>query len=1124
MAKDIQRNIILNATSRGFGEVGNTLMEMGAMLDGLTSKIVNFGKDSVEVYKDYEFNMNQARIALSTKYGQGTKELDEQMAKLDQHAKEWAKDNIFHTNDVSNAIMLASRAGMNANEIIAAMPHLMALAQAGGIDLSEGIDMAIKSVRALGYSMETDLGDFVDQWVYAANSSTGSVEQFGETFMALGAVGRFTESKEELLALTALMHNFGITGSAAATAMRTAIMRIIAPSGIASKTLKLLGASEEDVKGIMEDKALLGVLNELEDLGFKAYTAEGQLKPIMTIFQELDQAMSGANWNEEKRINSLRTLFGMRGVVGASNIMEGMAGAIQLFDALNSGDAEGYGLYAQAVMMDTLYGDTEILASKWEELKRRTGETLSPKLRETQEALGGIVDAFNGLDQGHFDALVTGLTTLAGLSGGLTLTGMAFSFISKFLTPTGAIAMTLAAVVAAAEAFKELEEKHFEDAFGLGELDNKAIMDNVNGMAEEFTAAYAEVDKFRTSVSAAKTEYEEASKTFSSNLLTSVITGNVMTPEQQSELEGLGMSMYMAVQKGLTDSKNASTAYWKMLLDGSEPTDAQTMETIEKLMTAGYEDTLNEAAKVNQGIHDALMKGFRDGFTQEDYDLIQQYMSQYNEMVASAAAQAKDKQDYIEQQKLLHKAQTAQLSDIQKTAEEISAARDQAIADENDRYLEQMFGLEWAYEHQSFVDGKKVDETTYNAMRAEIEERHQQRQMGFAEQYDGMLWRLWETQITQGDMADEYNRLMNYAMSVLSGEMTMNQAIGQFGGNSERINNMSRLLAYRIANYGGYEGLEARIRDYTSKGQYEQADTLRLLYTMQQINDNYNRTQVGGWPGILALLRGSDLPAVTGGDEYSPDNIAGFKNVVGLTDAQAILEAANNYNTLRASLHDLQQDYSRLQNWGVNDADVLANRETWILQTTRAVEAAKSELDRLVQNYADNFGLDFLQNNESIPLDVVTNLNTQAVDSYMPPNKSALVYYTPVTMGGGNQSAAGRGGETVYMFAEGGRTTAPSIFGEGGIPEWAIPEEHSDRTAELLNAARAASGFSWPEILSRFGGLNADVNHTPTTIVYSPTINANDVSGVREALSEDKRRLERWFADRKLRNEIEVYA
>ena len=80
-----------------------------------------------------------------------------------------------------------------------------------------------------------------------------------------------------------------------------------------------------------------------------------------------------------------------------------------------------------------------------------------------------------------------------------------------------------------------------------------------------------------------------------------------------------------------------------------------------------------------------------------------------------------------------------------------------------------------------------------------------------------------------------------------------------------------------------------------------------------------------------------------------------------------------------------------------------------------------------------------------------------------------------------------------------------------------------DACAALLDAARAASGFTWPELLSRSGGLNAGSGGTGT-LVYSPTIIANDASGVEQKLIEDKARLERWMRERSLREEVEVYA
>lgn len=87
-----------------------------------------------------------------------------------------------------------------------------------------------------------------------------------------------------------------------------------------------------------------------------------------------------------------------------------------------------------------------------------------------------------------------------------------------------------------------------------------------------------------------------------------------------------------------------------------------------------------------------------------------------------------------------------------------------------------------------------------------------------------------------------------------------------------------------------------------------------------------------------------------------------------------------------------------------------------------------------------------------------------------------------------------------------------SIFGEAGA-EWAIPERHEQRTAELIDSARRASGFSWGEILSRTGGLNAG---SGASYVYSPTIYAGNDGDLDRKLKDSEERMRRWV-DRKER-------
>ena len=71
---------------------------------------------------------------------------------------------------------------------------------------------------------------------------------------------------------------------------------------------------------------------------------------------------------------------------------------------------------------------------------------------------------------------------------------------------------------------------------------------------------------------------------------------------------------------------------------------------------------------------------------------------------------------------------------------------------------------------------------------------------------------------------------------------------------------------------------------------------------------------------------------------------------------------------------------------------------------------------------------------------------------------------------------------------------------------------------------RSASGFTWPELIARNGGLNAGKSSTPTQLVYSPVIHASDTASIAQLLLEDKERLENWWNEKQMRNDVEVYA
>ena len=229
--------------------------------------------------------------------------------------------------------------------------------------------------------------------------------------------------------------------------------------------------------------------------------------------------------------------------------------------------------------------------------------------------------------------------------------------------------------------------------------------------------------------------------------------------------------------------------------------------------------------------------------------------------------------------------------------------------------------------------------------------------------------------------------------------------------------------------------------------------------------------------------------------------------IAGEIDAANQRMEANNYGITDAGGY--HRDWTTVNGeGGLEDQKVEVDAE---------IEAAMAELEKLQGE------LDELSAHPPIEVDTEAKLDSSAVDDWVPPDKYAWVYYKAKDETGEGE---GEGG-----FAEGGRADTPSLFGEVG-PEWAIPEEHTQRTADLLRAAAAASGFTWGELLATNGGLNAGGGISVNIQSYSPVINANDATGVADELAKDKARLgavvkkavQSAIENMNLHNSIEVYA
>lgn len=1234
-SQTLETVIAINArVGNGFSQVGATLTELGSMVNGISQQLINFGKDSVNVYREYEKSMADAQVALSTTYGRGTQQLNTVMSQLDVAATEWAATTIFHTNDVANAISEAAHAGWDFDQIMSGIPAAMQLAQAGGLDLSEAVNYIVKSTNAAGIGFE-DMGHFIDLWAFAANSSASTIGEFGDAMLRMGSTMRFAGNTEELMTLIAVTANAGSVGSEAGTMIRNSMMRLIAPTDKAGKAMAQLGATSTETAAILGNEALAAANAELAAHGFNAFYQDGpqkgQMKNVLDIYRELYVALgdiAGSYENIDRNgdaLGVLSAIFPTRTITEALTLLRGAAeGYDGLYEAMRGGDAEGYGQYAAETMMDTLDGKIETFESKVERLKQLVGEELSGQVEQATGFIGGMVDSLAAMDSDNLGALVTGLEVIAAAGPGLMLAGGAFRMIGYLLTPAGGIGMGLIALTAAAAAIKQLEEADFAKNFGNLELDTQGIQSYVKSLGDDFKAAYTEVDGFKRALDNAVTSYQTASTTFSATLFQDMLTNTKLTEADKQQLQQLGIDMYTAVQEAITNSTAASMSYWQTLFggDGTAEYDPAYAQIIE-LTNQAYEDALAEASSISEGLRAAMTSAFADGqISNDEYQNILSYMRSYNDAIARAAAEAQSEEDYIKMGKWLKQAQGASLEDIQTLAATATSERDQILADQEDRFQTEYFRAQY----------RGADAETL----ARAEALHQQEQMRVNAAYDDFLFTLWDSQIQQSGQGENYAALAGYAQQYMTGELTadtiMSMIKDSMGGSiyagdagwepslkdTDRAQ-LGRMMGYMIGSMGGDSGVQERIAYYEGIGDQAMAGRLRQMYAMEQLVNGFGQSMVLEKPAwdilnlssdnvntnqdeymVNGINRKSTDALLLGGTDYSTEiarrtiaalgdgkgSMSAYFDAVGQSVQEGTVRAISSADLSRGAGRELDNMLTQLS--AAYDLErVLADSTSYLAQEGNAYRYDFAMWDLLygeASSHAEDYKItvpvepDFQEGEMpdmepiAVPIqpkvegeDAMTSLQDQGVTvdvgadateltatidgadgqtlmeyvsgdatdlSMTITDQDGRVLTENVTGNAASLAAIinSYNGRTITvnitgrkLFAEGGRATSASIFGEAG-PEWAIPEEHSERTAALLNAAREASGFTWPDILARFGGLNANPSNEPTTIIYSPTINAADATGVDQALQEDKKRLDKWYEEKKMRDQVEVYS
>lgn len=1087
-----------------FAALRSSLQQFGEDIEGISNRLLELGKESVNTYRAYEDGILETRSVLVKQFGQG--ELNRVMDDLEAHVQKWAGNTIFHTDDVANAMASAAKAGWSYNEILEGLPSAMLIAQAGGLDLTTSVDTLAKMLAATGTEFSQS-ERFIDQWARSSDLVATDIGEMGEAFLRLGAAAQFTDSNEELFTMLAVLAQVGTTGSNAGTAVRNMMVRLIAPTEKAAEAMESLGISDDEVAEAFEglDERSAAAYERLKKFGFDPYDERGNLKGFIDIFTDLNGAIKQLP-DEKEQNEVLAALFPTRTLAYAQAMLKAVEdGSIySIYDAIY-GDSEGYAQGKSDIVMSGITGDLELLASKWEETKRRIGEALSGDVSGWAGTLGDLLDGINNMDPVLFNAIVGGLEALAVAGPGLALGAGALNKVFA-LVAAHPIASTLLLAAVGVKALSdamgtlaEIRFEEFQNQFGEMDLDNDAIMQYVTAQTEAFTNAYSAVDMWEKKLEEAAQSYETASGQLSGKLTTMFITGQEVTEKDAEVLKGLGKEMGDALVEGINSSFSGAAAFDITLLGEEGLADPKVLAMLMSMDSLKASMT-EQAGKLGEELGQAMDEAIKDRIiTGEELAVLKAKMDEYNQAWSTLT----DIENQAAFNTRMRKAQGVSLDSYGTMSQEINAEYDEAIAKAWDEYYtnvgKQEAWLDYMVKSEQVNPdtGKAwTDTDAENALKI-FEEAQQERIAtleGYRKEnnrklldvlmetngYGGLYSDLTKYYKTHGKTyGDDLAQMFGSEGNEVAGQMADALAgLMDYGYiPDDMLPFVRRLYADAMAINSGFYG------GYSTSAEGQAA--------RNELLDGYERLALEQEAAERQALAGVGINALSG--------MLGFGSYV-----RESLMGAN--TTANDALFGV----------GTDALESMLGFGSYVKESLTGANAAINDALFGVGMDALEMVLDFTT--EHSGAEVASEFTREAQQTL---NQHPGVWrVTPITGGGGMTGGGLNFLPRMLQYAEGGRATSASIFGEAGA-EWAIPEEHSKRTAELLDAARKASGFGWGELLAMSNGAGGGGRGQ---MVYSPTIYANDGRGVREALTEDKARMDKWWRDMQRRDALEVYA
>lgn len=195
--------------------------------------------------------------------------------------------------DAAKTMTELSKAGLSVTDSISGARGVLLLATAAQIDFSQASELAASALNSFGLQGD-QAGRVADVFAGAANAAQGSIQDFALANQQVDAVARQVGlSLEDTTALLAELARNGLRGSDAGTSLRTALVRLIAPTREARQLLDQLGISIRDAQGNIDPlvfarfgEATAGLAPDLRDTITAAIFGQDAIRAVAIAARE----------------------------------------------------------------------------------------------------------------------------------------------------------------------------------------------------------------------------------------------------------------------------------------------------------------------------------------------------------------------------------------------------------------------------------------------------------------------------------------------------------------------------------------------------------------------------------------------------------------------------------------------------------------------------------------------------------------------------------------------------------------------------------------------------------------------------------------------------------------------